>query len=238
MLATRRAVDEAFFFRVDTVAATYRTFLAPDRARADGAGGLSRITPDHGWSRDDPPGDDGADGLIRDRPLDGKRQIVATPGRPVVSVQPYLPPVCDCDTCGGYWTVSIKTLDPLLYELTNTTANASWSAYEDSGGCQWSAPLSGTCWGANPSPLNTHWFISSCQKFPSSSYLNLDLTVVGNYYNWDFGNPSQATYVTQTARISLATGIGVSIDWSHYESGEYSSLAFGWFSQNGTNNCF
>jgi hypothetical protein len=137
------------------------------------------------------------------------------------------------DPCNGEWTSTLETWDPALITLTRTTASGSWYEY-GAAVCRLHASGAGTCWSANPSALGTHWFTSNC-GWTSPTTL-VDINVVGSYYNYDFGLPSLITNVTQNVRIRLINGI--SITFSHNDSGEFSSLLFGVYWQQGHNTCF
>jgi hypothetical protein len=140
--------------------------------------------------------------------------------------------------CSGSWNATVVTKDPPQYDLTRTSASGSWNKVAISETkCRLVDTGSGNCWAANPSPVDTHWFNSSCNTFDALT-VGVDRNTVGSYYNWDFMLDNLQTNVTQSVRIRLVHSIGVVTSWAHSDSGEWSTLIYGSFYEQGSNTCF
>lgn len=234
-----RVVHEAFFFFVDPASGTYRTVRLPQSEE-----GIASVVR----------------GELKRYAVSGDRAVVARTiarhvfqllGRPAPSEEEAVassddweaPPICDeqdeCDSeCSGNWTAKVTTYDPVYVELTSTSAFGWWDRYTLRW-CVWKSGGVNSCWAANPSPLNTHWYIQSCSASgPYGDELSFNYTANGSYINWDFLLDSQATTVSQSVNIRLTRGIGVGTSWYHVDAGEASALIFGSFTQSGRNTCF
>lgn len=213
VLSDPKGAHSAFYFAVDPILGTYRTREIP----SEFALALAETTRHRAAAT-----------------LESARTGGDAPVPPDHNIyhDPEDCPTCP-DPCSGSWTASVETWDPIFIPLTRTTASGSW--FEAMTTCAMRVSGSGTCRAANPSPLGTHWFVDHCGWTSPVSYVNIHAT--GNFHNWDFGSNSQRTDVTQTVRIELG-GVGVSTSFTHIDSGEFSSLLHGAFSQSGTNTCF
>lgn len=176
-------------------------------------------------------------GLLRPEDAVEKRAPLTIP---TPNIAPGGDGCCD-NLCNGYATGSIDTLDPVQCVLTTTTANGSWqnaSRIPPQSGCRWIVSGSKSCYAASPSCAGTHWTKSSCQLIgPSGGSFFFEDTAVGNYYNYDFMNPSLRTDVYQAVTIDFNSGY-VSFTFNHSDSGEGSSLIYGSYYHSEFNTCF
>ncbi|MCZ7355779.1 MAG: hypothetical protein O8C65_02500 [Candidatus Methanoperedens sp.] len=105
----------------------------------------------------------------------------------------------------GTWlaTIQMITKDPALWDLAKTTHTLTWTV-NPSGTVTYKGRID-SCWAANPSPLNTHWYVDSCNfqgsYLYSADYTALFSTVDNKFHNWDFMNQNQATYVEHWNQI-------------------------------------
>jgi hypothetical protein len=121
-----------------------------------------------------------------------------------------------------------STYDPAFLRLTESSNYLQWSVHHD-GTVRWDVRRYG-CWAANPSPLDTHWYVRYCSA--NWPYYNWNYTTVtsiasGGYINWDFGINSLATYVDQWSRIEALNNGYYRYSWRHSDSGEFSTLIYG-----------
>jgi hypothetical protein len=216
IVTTASSVDERIYFVADAVAGTYRATRV-ERMASDDMPGL-------------PLSEGSEPSPATLRPMGGA---------PPPSIPEPGDGGCSCiDRCAGSWSLSISTIDPVYEALTTTTANGSWGV-TGSYSCHWYYNGNGSCSAANPSSINTHWYTSGCQQTgPTSSFQNFNIQESGHYYNWDFGSNALITNVDQSVQITLLPDQGVSIGFSHQDSGEYSSFLGGYVAQTGSNNCF
>lgn len=103
--------------------------------------------------------------------------------------------LCTCvsNPCSGAWTASLTTYDLVNEPLTITVGSANWHQADVGGACKLLDSNSRSCWAANPSFLNTHWFTSGCSSSQTDPF-GVDFNVSGSYYNWDFVDPSLYAY--------------------------------------------
>jgi hypothetical protein len=143
------------------------------------------------------------------------------------SASPDLPPPgdgCCANECDGSMAATVTTYDPINCSLTRTTSNGNWHNHMNivTQACQWTGSGNGTCWAANPSCANTHWTKSTCyQNGPNNGPFYFYLKTTGNYYNYDFMNPSLRTDVSQWVALELNFGQPF-VEWDQAQWGEYS----------------
>lgn len=130
---------------------------------------------------------------------------------------------------GRWWgSVSVFTRDPPQLILTQTYSKLDWTVYSN-GTVNWNY-YDDSCWAANPSSVGTHWFVRSCW-YGSVWRTNGNTQVChnhdGSYYNYDFGNPGLRTDVYQWTQICGRNDGYFNYWWNHTDSGEYSSLIYG-----------
>ena len=101
--------------------------------------------------------------------------------------------------------------------------------------CGWFSSSNGSCWAANPSPLDTHWYVNTCGYYNKTGGGG---NASGSYYNYDFLDDQVATYVSQMADITLLSGVGAVWGWDHTDWGEASYLIHGSLTVTGSNTCF
>lgn len=124
--------------------------------------------------------------------------------------------------------VLVQTLDLAFYKLAETTDYLKWIVYSN-GTVAWNTWTDG-CWGAWPSPAGTHWSVTYCSSstpWYASGNLSVNNEVSGNYRNYDWGNPSLATYSTHWVRIQGKNDGHCAHWWSYTDSGEDAGLIFG-----------
>lgn len=131
----------------------------------------------------------------------------------------------------GYYTarVQVRTYDPIFIKLTETSNTLDWYTYSN-GTVDW-VSYSLSWWAANPSPLDTHWYISSTSHdgpYPLAANTQVYHNMSGSYYNYDFVFDDLGTFVTQTAGITGNNNATFYYNWSHNDSGEGSLLITGW----------
>lgn len=127
----------------------------------------------------------------------------------------------------GYRGFRIATLDPVNIPEAYTYNKIWWT--EDSNGTLQLTSRHAYCEAISPTLANTHWYNSNC-SLPWSyngNYTSLSSTATGNYYNYDFADPNQATYAWHTINITANAGgtFSYSYNWSHW--GEVSSFLHG-----------
>lgn len=132
---------------------------------------------------------------------------------------------------GKWWgSVTVFTRDPPQLILTQTYTKLAWTVFY-SGTVDWNY-WDDSCWAANPSPPpgNIHWFISSCRYggvWYMANYTQVCHDHSGGYYNYDFADPRLRTDVSQWAQICGKNDGYFNYWWNHTDSGEYSSLIYG-----------
>lgn len=85
--------------------------------------------------------------------------------------------------------VRVVTRDPwpLQYELASTTNYLNWTVYSN-GTVNWNG-YSYNFWAANPSPANTHWYVtwsSESNPWYSDGNTQVNTACEAEYHNWDF----------------------------------------------------
>lgn len=125
----------------------------------------------------------------------------------------------------GNYLVGIKivTKDPPGYWLAATTHKLYWTTYSN-GTVQWYHFVKG-CTGYT-TPLNTHWYVSSCQWLNENPYYSSDRRYVysrirGSYYNYDFLDPNQRTDAIHYSKITGRNDGSWVHEWSATHSGEF-----------------
>lgn len=118
--------------------------------------------------------------------------------------------------------------DPAWFKLTETSNYLRWEVFGN-GTVTWRNYSEG-CWAANPSPIQTHWFVNWCSH-PAPFYENGNTNVLhqaaGAYYNWDFENNNEQTTVTQSSLIRGKNDATYTYTWSHVDGGEAAGLLVG-----------
>jgi hypothetical protein len=158
-------------------------------------------------------------------PIAGTYRTYRLPDLPPRERPPSRPIRCTCeDPCTGNWSAVLTTLDPLFIALTRTAGDIEWTSVTS--GCKIQSQGLGACWAANPSPLvGTHWYVSGCLWNSPSSQVNL--SVAGQFYNWDFLDDNKSTWVTQFLNVRLSHSLGVIATFDHHDSGEAHQLIYG-----------
>jgi hypothetical protein len=127
----------------------------------------------------------------------------------------------------GVWVV---TKDPPGYWLASTLNKLWWNTYSN-GTVQWTQH--GKACTGHTTPLNTHWYVVSpngCQwgsPWYSSGTQSAFTQISGDYYNYDFGNPSQRTDARHFSQIEGRNNGTWVHSWSATHWGEYSGLLRG-----------
>jgi len=120
-----------------------------------------------------------------------------------------------------YASVALATQDLPQITLAYTNNYLSWRV-NSNGSVSYVADRN-DCWAANPSPLGTHWYISSCyENLWNDGRLNH--FVNANYYNHDFGLKNLATYVWHTSTIRGRNDGWFEYHWNYNHWGEFSWL--------------
>lgn len=126
--------------------------------------------------------------------------------------------------------------------MTATSLMGNWRRMYDhvNQGCKWTGGGTAGCGAANPSALGTHWFKTSCSLGgPTLSDGFFLATARGKYFNWDFGLNTLRTDVDTWVELSLNPGTGVSWNFTHTATGEFSFLLTGHLNiSSGSNTCF
>jgi hypothetical protein len=154
-------------------------------------------------------------------------------------------PTCEC---GGYWFAQVRVKDPLYFfdiAVTNTRLNwSSWFVRPEENLCElegWTGSYS--CWAVPEAPLpwpfNTHWYVAGCYAMDedhprTDRYARSQRN--GIYYNYDFGSPSEVTWVDDSAYAAVF-GNWVDVGFWHHEGGEATTLIYGVFNDYGYNGC-
>lgn len=133
-------------------------------------------------------------------------------GRTMYSTAAEPPPICtSCPSdrlCNGNAFSRAYTWDPAYYDLTHTDNTLYWSRDDSPSGCQWNARQVISCWGANPSPLNTHWYVDSCLFGPlDKDDMYASGMTQGAFHNDDFLDPYQRTWVRNNALAMFDGGV-------------------------------
>ncbi|HYP28815.1 MAG TPA: hypothetical protein VE262_19035 [Blastocatellia bacterium] len=128
-----------------------------------------------------------------------------------------------------WWArVTVQTVDPAFCKLTETTSYILWAVHSN-----WTLSYEqyhDGVWRANPSCVNTHWFLDSVEygrPWYSHGQTTVSNSVLGDYYNWDFGNPGRKTWVLERVQINGHTNGTYTGSWSRTDGGEYSNLIYG-----------
>ncbi|CAM3640988.1 hypothetical protein EDM52_21590 [Brevibacillus invocatus] len=132
----------------------------------------------------------------------------------------------------NYYTgwFKITTVDPVRVPVNATKLTLKWKEYTD--GTLEDTGHSFSPWAANPSELDTHWFIDDSDD--STPVANSDSSEIyyrgwADYYNYDFGDDSWRTDVSHWIEMTaLQEDVGCAgcFDYSYNtdESGESSAL--------------
>lgn len=130
--------------------------------------------------------------------------------------------------------VTVLTQDPVFIDVAESTLTLNW--YVAASGTVQYLSRNKTAWAANPSPLDTHWFVDQ-QYFSGAGGVQYGYATSGNlitkFHNCDFGLDSKCTYVSHSSRIH---GYSSKFQWfvSSSASGEFSYLLFTTGSASGT----
>jgi len=119
--------------------------------------------------------------------------------------------------------VKILTYDPVGWDIASTKAILYW--YEDGGYSIYSAGGHGH-WAANPSPINTHWYIDVDGSYEDSQpWRNaVGQTAFGSFSNYDFGDDDDWTYLDQDVSVWGFSNGSIEYTSSDYATGEGSLL--------------
>jgi len=82
----------------------------------------------------------------------------------------------------------------------------------------------------NPSPINTHWYISyntHWGPYFGSGSTNVSKDVYGVYYNYDWGWDDESTHVSQHVKIQGNNNATYTYFWNHSDWGEDSWAIWG-----------
>jgi hypothetical protein len=114
-------------------------------------------------------------------------------------------------------TLDLRTEDPANWALCETTFSLSWNSTL-TGTSRWL-----TTWAANPTPLNTHWYLSSSSLGPIYVGLGqVSSSGTASYYNYDFLTPLRTDVRHDLSIIGYPNGTSqYSYGW--YRGGE------GWY---------
>ncbi|MDW7728103.1 MAG: hypothetical protein SCH70_13565 [Candidatus Methanoperedens sp.] len=119
-------------------------------------------------------------------------------------------------------TVLVVTDDPLGEDLAKTTHQLTWTINTD--GTVTKDWRSVSCWAANPSSQDTHWFVDSCNFFGSVTYssdrTSLFSEVKSKFHNYDWGIDSWATYAEHWSKIQGRNDSWYNYWWDTTHSGE------------------
>lgn len=131
---------------------------------------------------------------------------------------------------GSHWAIVwVQTTDPVWEQLAETANRLEWTVY--SNGQVGYNYRRVSCFPSNPTSFGTHWYNSVCSFVGSVSYssdqTSLFSQAKGNYYNYDFGNPNQATYTNHLSQIQGKNDGSNAYSWSDVHSGEYWWLLWG-----------
>jgi hypothetical protein len=126
----------------------------------------------------------------------------------------------------GYATV--RTRDVPNWTITATMGKLAWGVNYN-GSVSWQ--MFGANWYAvNPSPINTHWYISQ-QNYSGPTYAlgqtSVSANVYGAYYNYDWLFSSLITTANQSVTITGKNNGFYDYWWTHNDAGESSSLIWG-----------
>lgn len=120
--------------------------------------------------------------------------------------------------------VAVLTEDPPDWELARTKHGLYWTS-DGTTVSYYNRELD--CWAANPSPIDTHWYVSSC-KYTDLKTIDGGRTIVSSasssYYNYDFMDDSLRTDVTHEISIHGYKSGSFDYYWDFTESGESSSF--------------
>ena len=115
--------------------------------------------------------------------------------------------------------------DPVLIPLAATTSTLRWR-HDHGSNCLNRLWANRTCWWAAVTPLGTHWFNQICSSLDRNiSLRHLQKTTHAYYYNWDFGDPAERTWVDHFIQIDARTGVSTFF-MADNDGGEYSLLIF------------
>ncbi|CAG0959791.1 hypothetical protein METP2_00715 [Methanosarcinales archaeon] len=119
-------------------------------------------------------------------------------------------------------TVLVVTDDPPGEDLAKTTHQLTWTINTD-GTVDFNWRTSG-CWAANPSSLDTHWFVDSCNFLGSVTYssgrTSLSSEVNSKFHNYDWGFDSWVTYAEHWSKIQGRNDSWYDYWWDTTHSGE------------------
>lgn len=221
-----------FFVGVDPMLRTYRVFRIQGDARKDVRvrqyldSMRARLEREGRWER------------YRDH---GRSDPHVTTLSDVLGMESGEEPPANCtqcrNTCYGAGSSRAITWDPAYIQLTHSDIDINWSRVDTPTGCRWTGSRRGQCWAANPSELGTHWFVGACAPGPivlSELYASSD--TYGHFYNDDFGNDSQRTYVNNRAWVEL-NGAFVSHGYTFESWGEWHWFLDATVAGSSHNNC-
>ena len=121
-----------------------------------------------------------------------------------------------------------QTFDPIDIKVNETTNYLKWQV-NGNGTVTWLA-FTDACWAANPTPVGTHWYVSSCSNsnpYYTSGQTNVINEASGNYYNWDWGDDSEATYVSHFIKATGKNNGTYSYTATYSDSGEDANFLSG-----------
>ncbi|MCF6210078.1 MAG: hypothetical protein L3J88_06110 [Gammaproteobacteria bacterium] len=130
-------------------------------------------------------------------------------------------------------TVSLRTRDFPNWTITKTSDRLRWYVYGN-GTVYW-LHWSVDWYAVNPSPINTHWYISQQDHWGptyGAGSQNVTKSVYGSYYNYDWGWDHLSTTVSQYVSVRGNNNATVTYSWSHTDAGEDSTFIWGVISLN------
>lgn len=128
------------------------------------------------------------------------------------------------NSTGYMGRIAIVSEDPPDWDLAETKHGLYWTA---SGTSAYFHDRELNCWAANPSPIDTHWYKSSC-KYTGLSTIDGGRTITSSayasYYNYDFWENDKRTDITHDITIHGYYSGGFDYYWDFTETGEGSYL--------------
>ncbi|MDP2785022.1 MAG: hypothetical protein Q8O38_10590 [Sulfurimicrobium sp.] len=130
---------------------------------------------------------------------------------------------------GSWWgKVTMRTRDIPNWTITKTTDYLEWTSFSN-GTVRWDY-WQVTWYAVNPSPINTHWYVSQQNHYGptyGSGNTTVNKGVYGAYYNYDWGFDHLSTNAYQSASITGRNDSTFNYFWTHNDSGEDASLIWG-----------
>lgn len=101
-------------------------------------------------------------------------------------------------------SVRLLTEDPVFWDICYTRNRLNWKTYDS--GSYWFNDVTSSfvdVWAANPSPINTHWYVDTYGGSWSKDSTTDRIThsVHGYFHNYDFGDNDKRTDVYQSVDV-------------------------------------